>query len=198
MKNIKQKILFYSVFFIFITLFSAIVSIFIDSALSNNIEIFLNGNFNIKNLISIFFGSEKILQLFAICEIGGFLIIAYMIMQQKSKRNNVAEKREVARGIKTPVPVGEGQYGTARFMEKKEIDEVYDKVIIDKNNPEIKKLMLEQQATPFLENSGLVVNFEKKGNKEFINYIGDDVHTLTVGATRSGKTRRTCTSNSTD
>lgn len=36
---------------------------------------------------------------------------------------------------------------------------------------------------------GLVVNYEKYGKTEHIYYLSKDVHSLTIGATRSGKTR---------
>ena len=36
---------------------------------------------------------------------------------------------------------------------------------------------------------GIVVGLHKEGDKEKLYYIGDDTHSLTIGATRSGKTR---------
>jgi type IV secretion system protein VirD4 len=36
---------------------------------------------------------------------------------------------------------------------------------------------------------GLVIGYEKKGDVEDIYYLSDDVHSLTIGATRSGKSR---------
>jgi type IV secretion system protein VirD4 len=36
---------------------------------------------------------------------------------------------------------------------------------------------------------GLVVGYEKTGGLEGVYYLGDDVHSLTIGATRSGKSR---------
>ena len=36
---------------------------------------------------------------------------------------------------------------------------------------------------------GIVVGMEKMGDREKLYLIGDDTHTLTIGATRSGKTR---------
>jgi len=37
--------------------------------------------------------------------------------------------------------------------------------------------------------SGMVVGYERKGDKEEIYYLEDDIHSLILGATRSGKTR---------
>ena len=39
------------------------------------------------------------------------------------------------------------------------------------------------------DSGGIVVGMEKHGNRETLYCIGDDTHTLTIGATRSGKTR---------
>lgn len=38
-------------------------------------------------------------------------------------------------------------------------------------------------------NGGIVIGMTRKGNTEKLHYISDDTHTLTIGATRSGKTR---------
>ena len=40
-----------------------------------------------------------------------------------------------------------------------------------------------------LKEGGIVIGMTKEGDKEKIHYIKDDVHTLVVGATRSGKSR---------
>nr|WP_302020129.1 type IV secretory system conjugative DNA transfer family protein [uncultured Acetatifactor sp.] len=49
----------------------------------------------------------------------------------------------------------------------------------------------DQGADPYklFPKGGIVVGMEKTGNKEKLYLIGDDTHTLTIGATRSGKTR---------
>lgn len=49
----------------------------------------------------------------------------------------------------------------------------------------------EQGTDPYklFPKGGIVVGMEKVGNKEKLYLIGDDTHTLTIGATRSGKTR---------
>lgn len=40
-----------------------------------------------------------------------------------------------------------------------------------------------------LDEGGIVIGMSRCGKKEKIHYIADDTHTLTIGATRSGKTR---------
>ncbi len=51
---------------------------------------------------------------------------------------------------------------------------------LDKEDTEQKQILKE---------GGIVIGMKKDGDKEKIHYIKDDVHTLVVGATRSGKSR---------
>ena len=51
---------------------------------------------------------------------------------------------------------------------------------LDKDDTEQKQILKE---------GGIVIGMKKDGDKEKIHYIKDDVHTLVVGATRSGKSR---------
>lgn len=46
-----------------------------------------------------------------------------------------------------------------------------------------------QDPYKLFDSGGIVVGMEKHGNTETLYCIGDDTHTLTIGATRSGKTR---------
>lgn len=80
-----------------------------------------------------------------------------------------------------------GQYGTATFMEKQEIDENFEKVTLDSKNENLIKLMKGEKALPFLDNAGLVIRLEKKRGKEIIHFVGDDFHALNIGSTRSRK-----------
>lgn len=47
----------------------------------------------------------------------------------------------------------------------------------------------DNKQNKILKEGGIVIGMTKEGNKEKIHYIKDDVHTLVVGATRSGKSR---------
>lgn len=88
--------------------------------------------------------------------------------------------REVAKGIYTPVPVGNGQFGTSRFMTEKELTDTFSVAVCDKNG-EIKGLS---------ENAGLIISYARKNGKEVITYLSAAVNAIILGATRSGKTRR--------
>lgn len=87
---------------------------------------------------------------------------------------------EVAHGIFTPRPVGNGEYGTARFMKKQEMDAVFSTVTYT-GRGSIKGLS---------EKAGIIVDYTRLGKKEIIRYLSEAVNTIILGATRSGKTRR--------
>lgn len=76
--------------------------------------------------------------------------------------------------------------------EKKE--EIKEKVSKDeqesstKSKDEAEKNLSEQQKA-ILPQGGVVLGCKKQKDKEQIYFIGEDVHTLCIGATRSGKTR---------
>lgn len=51
------------------------------------------------------------------------------------------------------------------------------------------KELIRERDAPYLDVGGLVLGMKKSGNKEKIHIIDDDIHTLCIGATRSGKSR---------
>ncbi|MGL5434545.1 MAG: VirD4-like conjugal transfer protein, CD1115 family [Lachnospiraceae bacterium] len=67
---------------------------------------------------------------------------------------------------------------------QKESDEVPEK-------PHQSETGQEDETDPFqiFPSGGIVVGKKKEGNREKVFYIEDDTHTLTIGATRSGKSR---------
>ncbi|MDO4557324.1 MAG: type IV secretory system conjugative DNA transfer family protein, partial [Lachnospiraceae bacterium] len=89
---------------------------------------------------------------------------------------------EITPDISIPVPAGQGQYGSARFLTKKEINEQFEHVIIDK-----RKLLKNQEN---IASGGLVIGKEDlKHGKEKIYHVTKDRHSIGIGATRAGKTR---------
>lgn len=90
------------------------------------------------------------------------------------------ETQEVAHGIFTPVPVGNGQYGTARFMTCQEMEQSFA----------IAEYIGGTEMKGLYPDAGIIVDFEKSGNKEVIRYLAEAVNVEILGATRCGKTRR--------
>ena len=109
---------------------------------------------------------------------------AYLQKQQnlqnfksKIKQNNICQQLQ-----KINVKVKE-----KKDYAKEMANSFKDKVL---NN---KSLKIEEKKgddkTKIIEKGGIVIGMTKEGDKEKIHYIKDDVHTLVVGATRSGKSR---------
>ena len=88
----------------------------------------------------------------------------------KTDVNNITDK------LKTPQVVGQGQHGTARWLTKKEFNKCF------------KCNILNDETTSF-NSGGIIVGYDKNKKCEKIHYIDDNIHSLVVGATRSGKTR---------
>ena len=79
--------------------------------------------------------------------------------------------------LKTPEVMGQGQHGTARWLSKKEFKKFFKCNSLSKEN------------TEEFNSGGIIVGYEKDKKQERIYYIDDNIHSLVVGATRSGKTR---------
>ena len=79
--------------------------------------------------------------------------------------------------LKTPEIMGQGQHGTARWLSKKEFKKFFECNSLSNEN------------TEEFDSGGIIVGYEKNKKQEKIYYIDDNIHSLVVGATRSGKTR---------
>jgi len=116
------------------------------------------------------------------------VLLAYMVMafvmyvSSSTVQPNVVkvETREVASGIATPVSVGNGQYGTSRFMTEQELDKAFATAEYTGGN----------KVKGLLPDAGIIVDYSKVGNTEYIRYLTEPVNVEILGATRCGKTRR--------
>ncbi|MEG2020261.1 MAG: type IV secretory system conjugative DNA transfer family protein [Oscillospiraceae bacterium] len=109
---------------------------------------------------------------------------------------------QVTPKIRTPAPSGNGEYGTAKWMQKRDYTKCFSRCAITADNPIVKELLChgyddlsedydEQKDIcingKMLDSGGMLIGYEK-GCKQ-IYYNSEDTHTLIIGATRSGKTR---------
>lgn len=110
------------------------------------------------------------------------LIAASFLLLFTNNKKNIyhSEQVELTPKIKVPKPVGQGQYGTGWWLNKKEYNKVFKCNIIDRNNP---------YTEVAFESGGVITNVEKDGNTDKIYYIADNIHTLLVGSSGSGKSR---------
>lgn len=163
---------------------SAFTAIFLDSTLKNPEQIkFVTDPVAMKQCIS---NNEQI-RMFTIFFFV-ILLLGIITLLVGGKSSFKVDMIEITPEIHTPVPVGQGQHGTAKWLNKKDFDKVFDSVIIDS-----KKLMEGKEHIPA---GGLVIgkedikkSFFSRKKKEKIYLITKDLHALIIGATRSGKTR---------
>lgn len=163
---------------------SAFTAIFLDSTLKNPEQIkFVTDPVAMKQYIS---NNEQI-RMFTIFFFV-ILLLGIITLLVGGKSSFKVDMIEITPEIHTPVPVEQGQHGTAKWLNKKDFDKVFDSVIIDS-----KKLMEGKEHIPA---GGLVIgkedikkSFFSRKIKEKIYLITKDLHALIIGATRSGKTR---------
>lgn len=105
-----------------------------------------------------------------------FEVIIFMLFGLESKNVFKSGTVSITDKLKTPEIMGQGQHGTSRWLTKKEFKKNF------------KCNTLSDTKTTF-NSGGIIVGYEKKKKTEEIYYIDDNVHSLVVGATRSGKTR---------
>lgn len=85
------------------------------------------------------------------------------------------KKNRIKDGVGGPEPAGQGQHGTSRWQTKQEMDS---------------NASVWESSLP-LRKGGIVLGMEKShGGKEKVWLNDGDIHTLIIGATRSGKDRR--------
>lgn len=169
----------------FVILYASVfTAIFLDSTLKNPEQIkFVTDPVAMKQYIS---NNEQI-RMFTIFFFV-ILLLGIITLLVGGKSSFKVDMIEITPEIHTPVPVGQGQHGTAKWLPNEKFDQVFDSVIIDS-----KKLMEGKEHIPA---GGLVIgkedikkSFFSRKIKEKIYLITKDLHALIIGATRSGKTR---------
>jgi type IV secretion system protein VirD4 len=128
-------------------------------------------NFGWLRSVKLIFTDYRFRQVFLFLQIPvGALIVAIAWNVDRLKKKN-----RIRDGVGGPEPAGEGQFGTSRWQTKKEMDKTCN---VWDTNDSIKK-------------GGIVFGMEKSSpTKEKVWYNNDDLHTLIIGATRSGKSRK--------
>lgn len=164
---------------LFLFYISSLAAIFLDQTLKN------------PDRIQVVFGPIQVVSycyesyqtfLFTILFFVILLMGTFVLFTSETTNTYQSDLIEITPDIKIPAPAGQGQYGTAKFLEKSKFDEVFDTVIIDK-----RKLLSGKQT---LEVGGLVIGKEDlKNKKEKLYLITKDRHSLNIAITRGGKTR---------
>jgi len=105
-----------------------------------------------------------------------FEVVIIMLFGFGSKNVFQSETVSITNNLRTPEVMGQGQHGTARWLTKKEFKKAF-------------KCNVLANDTNTFNSGGIIVGYEKNRKNENIYYIDDNIHSLVVGATRSGKTR---------
>lgn len=133
-------------------------------------------DYNYVNAIKMLFANYGVRIWFFLIQVLYVFFITWLMLRPKATISNT-RTISITDKVTIPISVGNGQYGSERFLTEKEKADIYSTFVF--TGKEVLKAK-----------GGLVIEMEKKGSMEIIKYIGDDIHCLIIGATGSGKTRR--------
>lgn len=105
-------------------------------------------------------------------------VIIFILFSYKNKNIFESQVTNITNKLKTPEVVGQGQYGTSRWLTNKEFEKAF------------KVNILENNELRDFDSGGIVVGFKKNKKREKIYYIDDNIHSLVLGATRSRKNKK--------
>lgn len=132
-------------------------------------------DFSYLNAIYAFVLLRKIRILFFAIQLVYLSILLYSWGIQNQVQS--VDTMRVTDDIEIPVPAGNGQHGKERFLTEQEKGQIFEKFCFTG------KEILEGKG-------GIVVQMTKRKRTEEILYVGKDLHSLIIGASGSGKTRR--------
>lgn len=156
----------------------------------------------------------------------GFILLLSTLYFTLNNKPYQSQLRIITPQIKTPIPAGQKQHGSAEWLQEKEKYTVFNTAEIRFRDQFIKNLVsqgqkdsaakpsnacghpnnneadkprsegdkessekVEELSMQYLQEGGIVLGIKKQAKGEKVFYVGDDVHTLCIGATRSGKSR---------
>jgi len=208
LNDIKKK--FFISLLIFIT--GLLVNVYFSTAvhfvLSGQMKALSPPRFN--NCIQGIASDESHRMLF-LCFQGFILLLAvfFYISNNKPYQSNL---REITPRIKTPVSAGQKQFGSAEWISDREREKAFESYKLNSRDKLVKSLIKHgyddiepvqmrdfnqkqpqdeeyQDTQKLIPRGGVVLGMKRQGSTEKIYFAGEDIHTLCIGATRSGKTR---------
>ena len=170
---------------IIIAVLIILLSVPLSIVLSSMLHIFLSNKImdftmlNSEYIFNYLIVNNQYLKLYAVVQSAFVVITILLILQNKDVYASRLDK--VTDTIKTPVAVGQYQHGSSRWLTEKErrryfaVNKLDDRKYSEKTN---------------FSKGGLIVGYRRNGlGKEEMYYVEENTHSLTVGGTRSGKTR---------
>ena len=102
-------------------------------------------------IINTLFSEKKVFIIFCVLEI---IIISFLLLFSNRKKNIYHSNTiKLTNKIEVPIPVGDGQYGTSWWLDKKDYSKIFKCNILDRNK---------KYNTVSFSSGGVIVNFEKK------------------------------------
>lgn len=216
----KEKIIICSILFVA----GGVVNIFFSTALHQILsrQTSVLRLAPISECLSSMAGSRQHFILFLCLQ--GFILILSLMFFLTNLRPYQSDLLRVTPDIETPIPVGQHQHGSSRWLTEAEKSKVFESYTLNPGHPALRYLTkhgaddlkdddkeLKEKATApppeetcndksreseqseipafSIKRGGVVLGMKKEDDTEKIYFVGDDTHTLTIGATRSGKTR---------
>ncbi len=162
--------------------FEVIVSMYITITVWSSItqHRIIKEMYNPRNCIEAIV-NNKAMQLLFLCFFLLLVLCVLVLIFNSSNKAYETELRKITDKISTPIQAGQKQHGSAQWMKDKEADKYFNTYLLKQED-------LLKNTLPDI--GGTVIGMKKKSKtKEKLYYIGDDVHTLCIGSTRSGKSR---------
>ncbi len=175
-KDRKRKIIAIAVFWPIWSFFAVYPSYYIDQLLNmftKSERIVIRWKF--YEIVTLSVSNEALIIWYLVFQIV-FLGFAFFVLFRPGNQIKNVGMIQVTDEIFIPKPIGNGQHGNARFATSKEFENMTDKFVFS--------------GKESLQKCGLVVEMRKEHGKEIIRYIRENVHSLILGSTGAGKTRR--------
>ncbi|MEG0273163.1 MAG: type IV secretory system conjugative DNA transfer family protein [Hydrogenoanaerobacterium sp.] len=161
-------------------------------------------DYSLKAMLDFFIAEPKVQKLFVPIEVIAIAWLAFCVWF--SGGNNKNDMQQVTPEIIIPRPCGEKQHGSANWLKPADYKKAFAKVKISILSPAIRSLIKYGYydlsfykrhkntldiviSKPIIKGGGYVVGGQSSLLSNSFYYIKDDIHSVTVGGTRVGKTR---------
>ena len=136
----------------------------------------MTGDWGLRAVLSAYGESQGVWMWYLILQAVFWGLTIYILLEPTSTLKDV-RTISVTEDISIPKAVGNGQHGSARFASQAEVEKMFS--------------VFEFSGTESIPDAGgLVVEMRKVKGKERIRYVGGNQHSLVLGSTGIGKTRR--------
>lgn len=178
-QGIKKKIIIFGIFYLSEVAISPQLFYLTVQFFQNLLEGNVNAEYShsYQNAVMLLMSDQRLAGLWLISQVLVLVLIMYSQINLRPVIDRVDIQR-ITEDIEIPVPAGNGQHGSERFLKESEKEQIFDTY----------EYVPGQRKD--IQRGGLCVQMKKRNGKEMILYAGTDVHSLVIGASGCGKTRR--------